>query len=70
LAGNDWRNLTFTLDSFLFESEQKNSLHVVLKGTTEQNKGVSSRLTLTNKNQNYKFDLTSTVETPLVIKPL
>lgn len=70
LAGSDWRNLTFTLDSFLTEAEQKNILHVVLKGTTEQNKGVSSRLTLTNKNQTYRFDMSSTVETPLVIKPL
>lgn len=70
LNGSDWRNLSFSLDSYLNESFQKNSLHLVLKGTTEQNKGVTSRLVLSNKNQTFRFDMNSTVETPLVIKPL
>jgi len=70
LNGSDWRNLNFTLDSYLSESEQKNILHVVLKGSTEINRGVASKLTLTNKSQNFKFDMSSTVDTPLIIKPL
>jgi hypothetical protein len=69
-TGSDWQNLSFTVDSFLAEQDQKNSLHMILKGVTEQNRGVTSRLTLSNKNQNYKFDLTSTTDTPLVVKPL
>lgn len=70
LTGADWRNLSFTLDSYLSEANHKNILHLVLKGTTDQNKGVASRLVLSNKNQNFRFDMSSTVETPLVIKPL
>jgi hypothetical protein len=69
-SGSDWRNLTFTLDSYLSEPETKNPLHMVLKGVAEQSKGVSSRLILSNKSQAFRFDLTSTNDSPLVVKPL
>jgi hypothetical protein len=69
-SGSDWRNLTFTLDSYLTEAEQKNPLHLVLKGVTAQSRGVSSRLILSNKAQTYRFDLNSTADTPLIVKPL
>ena len=68
MNGYNWQNLNFNLDAYLQETQQKQALHVVLKGSTDRNKGLDSRLLISFKNKDYKFSFTS-LNNELSLKP-
>lgn len=68
MNGYNWQNLSFNLDAHLLETQQKQPLHVVLKGSTDRNKGLDSRLLISFKNKDYRFNFT-TLNNELSLKP-
>ena len=68
MNGYNWQNLNFNLDAHLQETQQKQPLHVVLKGSTDRNKGLDSRLLISFKNKDYRFNFT-TLNNELSLKP-
>jgi hypothetical protein len=68
MNGYNWQNLNFNLDAYLIETQQKQPLHVVLKGSTDRSKGLDSRLLISFKNKDYRFNFT-TLNNELSLKP-
>lgn len=68
MSGYSWQNLKFNLDTHLLETQQKQPLHVSLKGSTDRNKGLDSRLLISFKNKDYRFNFT-TLNDELSLKP-
>ena len=68
MNGYSWQNLNFNLDAHLLETQQKQPLHVSLKGSTHPSKGLDSKLLISFKNKDYRFNFT-TLNDELSLKP-
>lgn len=68
MNGYNWKNLNFNLEAHLLETQQKQPLHVSLKGSTSSSKGLDSKLLISFKNKDYRFNFT-TLNDELSLKP-
>jgi hypothetical protein len=59
INGYSWQNLNFNLDAHLIETQLKQPLYVSLKGNTDRSKGLDSKLLISFKNKDYRFNFTT-----------